>query len=934
MREAKAEEDEQLRLLAEIQNKAGEENDSVNKSREEMGEEVIVSEVTVFKMCVWRVGEGGGGINISRCYALVCSSFMQPVCEPALPFDRESLKQQMSDSSTEPSSPISVAGLVSGAQLKKSVSLSIDKLRMKSPHTRKDSNKSSTIAEDTGPSRQQAETVTITDKTSNAVDGVLSAAKQDDAQSPKGTKDPQLDANETTNGVEAYGAYHAEEIAIGGDTDSTPPMCMFEHELDAAGGEDVDGGNAVVSMSSSRATCAAAHSREEPLCDKHETTSTSTEPEPTPAALSNKTRSTKTGLSLRKGRKRKSDIDNSSFQEALCSDSQGPLTKRPRIEETEPKAEPKAPAITCNPRTNQTLDGTETDAVTKEQNVEPAVASVTDSKQTPETTKQGDVINRQKKIRSSISLSSETKPTTKKGELQGTKEQSTGSTTTNDVEIQLEDPATKDKDIVLATKSNDGNVHMVKHTHTSWLQPGKQTWAAGQNPSLCAPPGVPPAEHTPVLIQCFNEYFAKLAMAQSKVLWRIKWGKPVSNVNRAAASSLSAGRRTRRSRAVNIPYSEYALDLKSLAPSSRNKSSSPAAVPRKSPSKSPSKSPGFKGRQLISSDSDNDFEPHRTSDRRLQQRANSSHTKSDGSNVTVGTSVTTPSTSPLVRPRLSVRKKLPQQRQRAEKSESPFVDFERSESPDILPSHKPSRKSECETTASPTRSFSLPGQSLHTDANPQLQDDVMMMDLTSPSPPWPHSHSHSHGGHEAVGEGGDKNRNKTNRGEQNAAQSPHAHLDRDTDDSSDHDDHHPPATTSTLNSSAVSSGAWLDARKPPPPQKPKSKRAASRNTTQSKKKAAGGGAKGQRSTKRNTSAALRMKALIQRSDSDSEHSSLDGDQVASRSKGASSKIPQSSRHQTTDSDTSGMEFEDQGPVLVSLTNSGDQEGVASHALEG
>lgn len=55
----------------------------------------------------------------------------------------------------------------------------------------------------------------------------------------------------------------------------------------------------------------------------------------------------------------------------------------------------------------------------------------------------------------------------------------------------------------------------------------KKNHSRNNPPCLYAPPGVVPSEYTPQIIQCFDDYISQLRHAQSEVLDRIRWGKPV-----------------------------------------------------------------------------------------------------------------------------------------------------------------------------------------------------------------------------------------------------------------------------------------------------------------------------------------------------------------------------------------------------------------------
>ena len=57
-------------------------------------------------------------------------------------------------------------------------------------------------------------------------------------------------------------------------------------------------------------------------------------------------------------------------------------------------------------------------------------------------------------------------------------------------------------------------------------------------PQLFAPPGVPPAEYTPIILKSFDDFFAQLSRAQSKVICRVPWGKPVVTHSKQRSNTL------------------------------------------------------------------------------------------------------------------------------------------------------------------------------------------------------------------------------------------------------------------------------------------------------------------------------------------------------------------------------------------------------------
>ena len=922
------------------------------------------------------------------------------------------IQQKPYDSTSEQqSSPIPVAGLVgTGSQLK---SVSINKLSVKSLQAKKDNKTRDTLSEEEEVMvitlQQEEETTHISDEAFNVGEDCTSVGSSSLVQN--GAASSSTPVKEAPKGIERYCI--EDEVILDDDLDATPPIS--EQECEAKRG-DTDGDQTVVSKPLSRAApTAAAPSKKLPVSDKQGESGTIC-----------KIKSTKMGLSLKKSRKRLSDSGNSSFQELPHSSSiQGPVSKRPRMDEsdtsglTEPnalkssskatasrpelntKAEPSTnDAIASDMEVEQALkhtlptepavgttaadmekrkdsDSRDIDTVTKETDIKPAMISLTGIEQTQKTATKGvDFTTNQKEKTNELhepeKLSTTSSSATKSA--MATKDTATLATLPAAMKLRHKDLAETERSgtPIVSTTATDNRdkkneeFELVRRTKAIGWPPVKiRPSEVPRHPSLQAPPGVVPAEHTKVLVQCFNAYFAKLAEAQRKVLWRIKWGKPVSNVNKVGTNSLTTGRKTRRSRAVNIPYSEYALDLKSMAPSSRSKSSSPVISSKRS---TPSKSPVSTIRQQFTPisddcDSGSDFEPSKA-------MTKPSSRKKLNFNAGAGkTTMTTPTTRPMraTKSRLSLGKRSPQLQERVEKS-SPGFQFEREESPDILPTHVHRQTGGPEQESSKHRSdFEKPtcsvsplpaspntGQSPRSNTTTQFQDDnnddVMMLDLTSPTPPPPSAGPQ--GQKKGAGEIDDfvTNFNFSDGEEDNVIvekdtpSRTHVSHDDVTDDSDKEGRPHQVATSAAAVGATRSVG-WLDSRKPPPPsqqQKPKPKRqpakrtnnskANNSNAAQSKKKTGGGGAKGRRPTKKTTSASLRVKALIQKSDSDSEHSSLEDSEGDSRSN-ETSKPPQKkskamrrrAMDSTDDSEISDMEMEEGGkpasPGLISQTNS-------------
>ena len=933
--------------------------------------------------------------------------------------------QHTSDSA--PPSPIPAAGLATGTQLK---SVSLKKLSMKTLQTKKGKGIDA-VAEKLAFLRQQGDTPTRSDEVMVVERDFASTSDNRSPRVQRDASDSRLLLNEATGDVDVHSA--GEEIASDDDLDLTPPISQngnSKKEKLQVDGVDID--LTAVDKPSLKVTSAAVCSEEGLLQDKGRV-----------AIASGQTRSMKQrGLSLKKGRKRLSD---SMAMEVNSFDVQSPVAKRPKITGTDPTI-----ALTKTPCTGSTSEGEKLVAstvdvdkhATSKPDIKLALVSLKDIRKSQDISKIGNVNKSEKFISSSAepAASTEDDKLCKEGADIGTMEvdmERDGTTSLASVENQQE---AKQSDSMSATVSKEsammstftkssrdggsGVGYTVRRKTSGWPLVKIRASEIPRVPSLQAPPNVLHSKHTQILIQCFNEYIAKLAVAQCKVLWRIKWGQPVLSVNKVVTSTLSAGRRTKRSRSTVIPYSQYALDLKDtcMSPSSKRQSSSPVAAVSK---RSPSKTSDFDlGDVLISSDPDSDFQPPKSVEK--QNTHQQKYGRSAGrkrlhfnSGTTSGPGTTPSKSADGSGGRLSLRKKSAGQRERLDKSESesPCVQIEREESPDILPSCQLTRKTELDFAAVTASSNSSPPRSSCGtplgSAGPQFQDDdIAMLDLTTPSPPpggqgggalavvgeehefenatISNTVSHSHIGHDpdnssnkqgpphthlrhtgstlnshpqtttgstlhsSTGYHMDDSTNEQgdNPHKSATAKTSCSRVGLDTDDSADEQGVPPRTITSaethysrigldTENSSSdehVSrstsrAGAWLDARKPPPPQ-PKAKgptkrtNVGSKPDTQSKKTktaaTAGGrgrGAKGNRTTKRPASAALRIKALIQKADSDSGHSSQEDERVATRSSmGVTprSKPAQKSRnvgHQSldsSDSDMSNVEFEDRG----------------------
>ena len=899
----------------------------------------------------------------------------QPECEPDLPFS--SSLQPRGAYAEEPLSAVSAATVTHQLALK---SVSLNRLSVKLLQTKRDGRNETVSDDKAAPLREQGETgcsdeVMIIDK-----EPTRKSARKSDTRSLSRNKKSNLLESEDTTDFERH--LSGDEDVPDDYKDDTPPLSEFKSVT-----EDSNKVRAIVDKPLLKATRKAVHSREA-LQGEEESVGKDQTP-----VLSNRTRSTKIGLSLKKSRKRLSDTDNSSFQEVQSSSEQGPLAKRPKVQKNnEDCCISESSAKSGAPGTKQLPSGREVAVVGREKNVKMAKISLTDIKKSQDSiTKRVDSAKNQKSL-SSVNLVKEDSEHDEKDEVCGKSEVKTGNATTtangltteNKTHLPLVTTERQQVNQQLARKENTtlpnrafrgrgNNGYMVKRKASGWPLVKVRPSEKPRVPSLQAPPGVPTAEHTRVLVRCFDEYFDKLAMAQCKVLCRVKWGQPVSNVNKTAANSLNAGRRTKRSRTTNIPYSEYALDLKSAPSVSKSRSSSPAVVGKHSSSKrSLSKSPGVsvRGEMLTPSDSDDDFvlpkSTEKNSDRRREQvqRATSGRKRLSFTKERKVAGESTPSKSPRgTESHLSPSKrKSPQQRgQLGKSSKSPALQFEREESPDIvLTRNACEKRSEVNLTSHSATPPALTNDGgCDHSATPTLQDDdVMMFDLTSPSPPPLGSPNEN----EAKLDNGGRERPQVH---VRAAVTSHSRIGHDTDDF-DNEEECPPPDAANLKKShssvlhdidsfseedeqghphstvtASSSSSWLNARKPPPVQskskKPATKRSRNVNTpksnVQTKKKATsasgGRGGKGKRSTKKPVSASMRIKALIQNSDSDSEHNSEEESQSANLSKTTSSKrLPKnktSGRQAlgSSDSDLSDMEFDDHAggcgsPLSVSL----------------
>lgn len=885
-------------------------------------------------------------------------------------------------------SPIPVAGLASTGttQLK---SVSIKKLSMKSLQAKKAKKITDTLEEEM---EGEVQVITLLDEgeTTAASDEAMNV-NQSSALVQNGTatcSSTIMTVNKVPTSSERF-CVEDKTVPDDDDFDATPPILEQEQETKCG---DTNAAQTAVSKPLSRpALTAAAPSKKQSVSDKQ--------------GERGKAKSTKTGLSLKKGRKRLSDSGGSSFQET--PNSQGPASKRPRIEvsdmighseasttkssdvgghseasatksseittEARPElitsamlptdmeveqevnqAPPTEPSVGAT-ASDVGSDSRDTDRVTKDTGAKQAVISLTGTEQTKEiatkgvdfTTNQNEKVN---ELHEKLD---------KKEKL------TTTCSSTTEFAIETEDTAALPSAVRprhKAEMSLSATVTGGRDTKNAQFQLKRRVKAVGwppvkirpseipRNPSLQAPHSVLPAEHTKVLIQCFNAYFAKLAAAQHKVLRRIKWGSPVSSFNKVGVNSLTSGRRTRRSRASNVPYSEYALDLKIMAPSSRSKSSSPMVSSKRStPSKSPVSNIGQQFSPSDENDSDSDFVPSKVTGKQSSGKK---------SNVNAGaskTAVTTPTTKSqrATKSRLCLGKRSPQVQEQVDKSLSLGVQFEREESPDILPpaarTHRQGGEPEQELStkpsgrrlefgvaaAKPTLSVSPLAPTTTTSQSrkspsPQFQEDndnVMMLDLTSPSPPL--LSTEPQGPKIVVDGDGTKGDAEDENLVRETPASSHTHVSHDiTYDSDEEGRPQQPATSTAAPTTGAknSSGSWLDSRKPPPSaQKPKPKRQPakrannSKASAQSKKVGRGGGAGGRRPAKKTMSAALRIKALIQKSgsESESEHNSLEESEGDASSKETALKKPPKSKPKrrqtidsTDDSEVTDMELEE------------------------
>ena len=937
--------------------------------------------------------------------------------------ERDVIQRKLDDFNEQQQSPLtpSVASSTATPHQFKSASISIKKLNMKSLPAKKGKKPGDFLEEREEEEEDEGE--------------VQIVSLQDEGETMAASGEAVSAASLTTSvkgvpkGMQRYCIEDEIDIAPDDDYDATPPILGkgLEAKREGTGGPQaivsktpsrgkagsISGGDrgekseeAVVSKPppSRGAPVTAAHSKKQPVSD-------------------GKAKSTKTGLSLKKGRKRLSDSGNSSLQELPHhpSSAQGPASKRPRVEASNlsdfndtskssdvvsaaarpelttnaglptnaantasdmeeevelamnqaPPTEPSVGATASEMGSKDASDNGDMDRVAKETSVKhpPKITSLTGTEQIQEITRKGiDFSTNQKEkindLRGKSLERREELTATCSSAIESVMEIDNAGALPSQARASLTLPTKVDGD--RATK-NTTAFELVRRVKADGWPPVKiQPSETPRHPSLRAPPGVLPADHTKVLIQCFNAYVTKLAVAQRKVLWRIKWGQPVvSSFNKAGVNSLTSGRRTRRSRATSIPYSEYALDLKRGGPSSsRSKSNSPMVSSKHStPSKSPVSNIGQQWSPGDENDSDSDFKPSKGVTKRMSSRKSS---------LTAGAGKTT--TTPTIKSqratksRLTLGKRLPPQLQeeRADKSLSPGVQFdksslspgiqfEREESPDILPpaaaerTHRESgdpkqkklstsatkssgrrlefgdtaEKSTLSVSPLPPSATTNESPRASRSASPWFQDgggDVdNVLDLTSPSPPlFPAKPQEPT---TAIDSGdtrsrGDDFMSSFNDGEKDTlirekAVFSHTHISHD--DSTDEEGHPQSVVTSaaatTTTVATSSSGSWLDSRKPPPSsQKTKSKRQPakqtknSKATAQSKKKAGngrgGGGGKGRRQAKKTIPAALRMKALIEKSDSEgteSEHSSMEDGEGDSSGKETVPKKPPGGR---------------------------------------
>ena len=100
-------------------------------------------------------------------------------------------------------------------------------------------------------------------------------------------------------------------------------------------------------------------------------------------------------------------------------------------------------------------------------------------------------------------------------------------------------------------------------------------------PPLFAPPGVPPAEYTSVILRSFDSYFIQLLAAQRKQLHRIAWGEPVVSSRKQPSHTLDwKGPRRQQKRLC----SEHNLILSTVKTTPHPSAAVSIATPSNSPS--------------------------------------------------------------------------------------------------------------------------------------------------------------------------------------------------------------------------------------------------------------------------------------------------------------------------------------------------------------
>ena len=916
------------------------------------------------------------GVCIFKTYCF----FSQPVCEPTRPFDTECSIQPASVlPDTCPSLSIPATGLTTSTQLK---SVSVDKLSVKSLQTKKDKK---------GDSFVEVETATCLEEAKNVEEECASPVNGGHSSHSSVLTDSRLLVNQNRASVDHLRS--DEEVIMDYDLDSTPPISEQGPETAAAMGNASDGQPVAVRSLPRLGDKDATSERLKSNCDDSDAKHT--------PVIGSKLKSTKAGLSLKKSRKRLSDNELGSFQELPSSSVQAPAAKRPKTQNSDRMSLPtKRSGVESDV---ECLDGRGLDqgGVVNGRSSETATVSLTDIKKTPERGNVSSLSLPKATTHESIEvvelIEEENRTAVGREAMDSKLDVRAGDQIESGMDSRPSCPVTVGTAVSLLTSlPRKDRGYLVKRRAPGWPLVKVRASEIPNAPSLQAPPGVPYSEHAQVLTRCFNEYFANLAVAQCRVLRRVRWGKPVSNVNKVTTNSLSAGRRTKRSRAVNVPYSEYALDLKSIATSPRRQASPKRSS--RTTKRSPTKSPVSCASGLLTPNvSDEDFRPPTSSEKRKMQKKQplSGRKKLNFNSGATGDTFHESESTTLPQgtvSKMSLSKKpTGPRRGRLENSMSPCV---REESPDILPPNQQSRISEPGSTLAAARSSTSPllpprpqRQSSHsapgTNAIGQFpEDDVMMLDLTTPSPP------PSPGRHWGVGspradygiglsncdqEESSIDANVGRRGDELASLTPSRTAasavrcsDRDSTVSSDEADPLPPrsrtrpSTTTSRSlagrdttddstdeqgsphrqtaSSMLSSGVWLDARKPPPPKpapKRQTKKQASKSGDQSKKNkktnGVGGGAKGKKSTKKATSASLRMKALIQLSESESECSPLEGEDQDGLDTGGENVLSKSTRSakslvgrgaaDSTDSEVSEVESEEERqatPVIVSL----------------